>query len=56
MNFIRSFISMLTVLCAKNRILWVFPTASKISPLRIIRFILATLNNEKTSIYMCESR
>ena len=27
--------------------LWVFPTSSKQSPFRIIRFILKTLNNEQ---------
>ena len=41
------FISILTVLCEKTITIWVFPTASKISPVWIIHFILTTLNNEK---------
>ena len=41
------FTSMLTVVCAKNIVLWVFPTASKIAPVCIIRFILKTLINEQ---------
>ena len=40
-------ISILNVLYEKPRTIWVFPTESKISPLRIIHFILRTLNNEK---------
>ena len=44
---IHGFTSMVTVICEKNRILWVFPTASKISPSHIIGFILTTLNNEQ---------
>ena len=27
--------------------LWLFPTASKLAPVRIIRFILTTLKNEQ---------
>ena len=38
---------MITVVCAKTRIIWVFPTASKRTPVRIIRFILTTLVNEQ---------
>ena len=40
---------MLTVVCENTRILWVFPTASKISPVRIICFFLTILKNEKYS-------
>ena len=43
---IQGFTSMLTLVCVKNRTLWVFPTASKISPVCTIRFILTTLKNE----------
>ena len=43
------FTSILTVVCANNIILWVFPTVKKISPVQIILFILTTLNNEKHS-------
>ena len=38
---------MFTIVCTNTRILWVFTTASKISPDRIIYVILTTLNNEK---------
>ena len=38
---------MLNVVCAKTIILWVFNTASKLSPVHIIRFIPTTLNNEQ---------
>ena len=38
---------MLTVFCEKNRIIWAFPTASKITPICIIHFILTTLKNEQ---------
>ena len=44
---IRIFTSMITVVHAKIIILWVFPTAYKLDPVRIIRFILTTLNNEE---------
>ena len=46
-TFIRGFNLIITVVCAKTRILWVFPTASKRSPVRIIIFILTTLNNKQ---------
>ena len=46
-TYIRGFTSMLTVFYAKTRMLWEFPTLSKKSPVRIIRFILKTLNNEQ---------
>ena len=47
MNSIQSFTSMLTVVCENTRMLCVFPTVSKRSPVQIICFILITLNNEK---------
>ena len=46
-NSICGFISMLTAVCAKNIMLWILPTASKKSPVWIIRFILITANNEQ---------
>ena len=42
---IRGFTSMLTVVCAQTRMLWVLPTASKIAPVCIICFIPKTLIN-----------
>ena len=44
---IREFTSVITFVCKINRMLWVLPTTSKQSPVRIIRFILTTLNNEQ---------
>ena len=44
---ILGFTSMLNVVCAKTRTLWVFPTASKIACVRIIHFILTTFNHEQ---------
>ena len=38
---------MLTVICAKTRMLWVFPTEFKRAHVCIIRFILEKLMNEK---------
>ena len=38
---------MLTVICEKTRILWVFHTAYNQSTVYIIRFIITTLKNEK---------
>ena len=38
---------MITVVCEKTRMLWVFPTATKISPVCIIQFILTKLMNEQ---------
>ena len=46
---IRGFTSILTIVCAKTSIIWVIPNAPKISPVRIIIFILTTLKNEKHS-------
>ena len=37
--------SMITVVCANTRMLWVLPTVTKKTPFRIIQFILTTLNN-----------
>ena len=44
---IRGFTSMLTFVCAKTRMLWVFPTAYKRALVSIILLILTTLNNEQ---------
>ena len=46
-NSIHVLTSLLTVVCAKTRMIWIFPIASKISPVYITRFILTTLNNEQ---------
>ena len=46
-NSIRGFTSMLNVVCEKTRTIRVFPTASKISPVQIIRVILTGLKNKK---------
>ena len=48
-TYIRGFTSILIVVCANTRMLWVLPTASKRVPVRIIRFTLTTLNNEQHS-------
>ena len=44
---IHGFTSMLNFLCSKTIMLWIFPTATKRAPVRIIRFILITLKNEQ---------
>ena len=44
---IRGFTSMLPVVFANTRMLWLLPTESKLAPVRIISFILTTLNNEQ---------
>ena len=44
---IHNFTSMLTVACENNLMLWVLSTAPKISPVRIILFVLKTLTNEQ---------
>ena len=44
---ISGFTSMITVVCTKTRMVSVLPTASKISPVHIIRFILTIPMNEK---------
>ena len=49
---IRGLTSMITVIYARTRMLWVFPTASKRAPFRIIRLILTTPKNEK-HLYKC---
>ena len=41
------FTSIFTVFCSKTGILWMFPTASKQAPVRIILFILIKLNNKQ---------
>ena len=46
-NSIRGFTSMLTLVCSKTRMLWVYPTAPKIASVRIIRFILTTIMNKQ---------
>ena len=46
---IRGFASMLIFFCANTIMIWVFPTASKRAPVRIIRFILTTLMNDQRS-------
>ena len=38
---------MITVVCAKTIMIWVSPTASKIVPVFVIRFILKTMINEQ---------
>ena len=48
------FSSMITVVCSNTRMLWVFPTASKWAPVRIIRFILKTLKINNTH-KICDS-
>ena len=42
---IRGFTSMIDVVCAKTRMIWVFTNASKRSPVCIIQFILTSLKN-----------
>ena len=44
---IQGFTYMLTVVCEKNRMIWVFTNTSKIPPVQIIHFILIALNNEQ---------
>ena len=39
-TYIRGSTSMITVVCVKTKMLWVFPTAYKLPPVRIICFIL----------------
>ena len=46
-NSIRGFTSVITVICAKNRMIWLFPTSSKQYLVRITRFILTTFINEQ---------
>ena len=47
MTSIHGFTSMLTVVCKETRMIWVFNNVSKLSPVRIIRFILKTLKSEQ---------
>ena len=44
---IHGFTSMITPVCAKTGMIWVFPTAPKIAPVCIIRFTLTAPLNEK---------
>ena len=44
---IQIFTSTITVVFEKTRMIWVFPTSSKECSVRIICFILTTLNNEQ---------
>ena len=47
MTSIRGFTSMITVVCAKTIMIWVFHTASKRDPVHIICFIPTILKNEQ---------
>ena len=49
---IRGLTSILIIVCSKTIIIWIFTTVSKLSPVRIIHFILSTLNNEQ---HPCEN-
>ena len=44
---IYGFVSIITFVCAKTRIIWSFFSASKQSPVITVRFIPATLDNEQ---------
>ena len=44
---VQLFNSILTVVCAKDIILWLFITEYKIYPVQIIQYILIALNNEQ---------
>ena len=44
-NSLLGFTSVITVICANTRIIWLFPTTSKRSPVRIIHFVLTTLKS-----------
>ena len=46
-NFIHGFTSMLTGVFAKIIMIWLFHTASRLAPVRVILFILTTLNNKQ---------
>ena len=43
-SYIRGFTSIITFVCAKTIILWLFPNAQK-KPVQTIRFILSKLKN-----------
>ena len=47
---VQGFTSMLTVVYAKTKVLWIFPNAYKQVPVRIIWFLLTKLKNEN---YAC---
>ena len=51
-NSIHGLTYMLNILCAKTRMLWLFPTSYKLSLVRITQFILTTSNNEQ---HQCKS-
>ena len=44
---IRGFTFMITVVCAKTRMIWVLPIVSKRTSVSIIQFILTTIMNEQ---------
>ena len=44
-TYIQGFTSMLDLECSKTRIIWILPTESKQVTVRIILFILTTLEN-----------
>ena len=46
-NSIHVLTSLLTVVCAKTIMIWVFPNASKRTPAHISHFILTTSKNEQ---------
>ena len=52
MTSIWLFTSMLAVVCEKTIILWVFTTAPKIFPVRIMLFVWSSFNNEQHT-YRC---
>ena len=45
--YIHEFTFMINVVCEKNRMSWIIPTAYKQLPVQIIRFILKIFNNEQ---------
>ena len=44
---ILGFTSIISVVCENKIMLWLFPTSSKIYPVKIIWFVLTTFNNEQ---------
>ena len=46
-TYIFGFTYMITVVCANTIIIWVFSTASKRAPFRIILFVLTKIKNEQ---------
>ena len=47
MTSVLGFTSMLNILCENTIIIWLFTTASKVYPVRVIFCILTTFNNEQ---------